>query len=459
MTSKNALGVSDSQLLIKAEQVLARKMHREVEEICNAVLARDPRSFRAHSLLGLSFLDQNKTDAAIRSLKKALNIFPDDPGSIFGMGRAYAVTGRHDLAEQQFRRVIAPMSGNIELLRLLAFSLMSQGKFHEALGYLDQLLLHHPRDADGFNKRGYVLQQFERHADAIGNFSRALLLQPHFPEALNNRANSLKSLDRHAEALLDYDKAISQRPDYALPYSNRSLSLLHLKRFDAAIDSCDQALAIDSGFANALNNKGLVLQKSGRFEESIGFFERALALESGNTGALNNLAYSLSQVGQFAESALCYDELIELRPDYPEAIWNRGLLRLLLGDMPSGWSDMEWRWRFKEFIKRPGQPGTPEWLGDNLNGKSIAVFTEQGFGDLFQFCRYLPKLADLGAKVTLVAPSLVHRLLSTLDPRLTIVEPGRYLQDMDYQCTLLSLPDRFKTDISTIPGAVPYLRA
>ncbi|MEP9387755.1 tetratricopeptide repeat protein [Mesorhizobium sp. KR9-304] len=459
MTKKTVLGQADSKILARAEQALVRRMYGEVESACNDVLSRDPRSSRAHSLLGLSFLEQKKIEAAIRSFKKALRIFPDDVVSIVGLGQAHMELGQHALAEQDLRGALRVMSSNIAALRLLILSLMSQGKFQEALGLLDQVLFSDPLDADSFNKRGYVLQQFDRHADAIGNFSRALLLQPNFPEALNNRGNSLKALDRHEEAIWDYDQAILQRPDYILPYGNRSLSLFQLKRFDEAIESCERALSLDKKFTNALINKGLILQKVGRFDESIDFFEQALGIESGNTTAINNLAYSLQQVQRFDESLACYQKVTMLRPDYPEAIWNRGLHKLLRGDMPSGWSDMEWRWRCKEFTKRPGQAGIPEWRGENLNGSSIAIFTEQGFGDLFQFCRYLPKLADAGARVTIVVPTLVHRLLLTLDPRLKVVSPGKYLTGIDFQCTLLSLPDRFRTDLSTIPAEVPYLRA
>ena len=35
-----------------------------------------------------------------------------------------------------------------------------------------------------------------------------------------------------------------------------------------------------------------------------------------------------------------------------------------------------------------------EWKGENLNGKSILIVSEQGIGDLLQFARYLFYLAD-----------------------------------------------------------------
>lgn len=44
----------------------------------------------------------------------------------------------------------------------------------------------------------------------------------------------------------------------------------------------------------------------------------------------------------------------------------------------------------------------PEWMGEDLSGKSIMVVAEQGFGDQFMFGRYLPLLAARAAKVEIL---------------------------------------------------------
>ncbi|MDF2372036.1 MAG: tetratricopeptide repeat protein [Rhizobiaceae bacterium] len=459
MNRDTALRPSDAQVLNNAEQALARRLFREAEEACNAVLRRNLRSSRAHYLLGLSALGQQKPSEAVRRLKKSLQIFPDDINCIVALGQSFMADNRHGDAEECFRKASRMTKGNEKVLPMLVLSLMNQGKFQDALGPVNQLLLVQPLSADAFGKRGYILQQFDKHPEAIGNFTRALTLQPIFPEALNNRGNSFKALNRHIEAIRDYEEAIAQRPTYALPYSNRGYSLQYLKRYDEALKSCDLALELSDRFTDAHVNKGFILQNMQRYEEALTCYKRALAIDSGNWTAMNNMAYTLRQLGRFAESADFYRRMNKLRPDQPEGLWNQGLLKLLMGDMPSGWSDMEWRWKCKEFMRKPGVKGIPEWLGQNIEGRSIAVFTEQGFGDVFQFCRYLPLLADLGAKVTLVAPVVAHRLLSTLDPRVSIKGLKQTLAETDYQCTLLSLPDRFKTELSTIPTSTPYLFA
>jgi tetratricopeptide (TPR) repeat protein len=459
MRESSNVGLTTAQLLRSAENALKERMYRVVYEVCNDVISRDPECAQAYFLKGLASLQDGNVGGAARDLGKASHLAPRDINYLLSWGQALAKKGAHGDAEDRFRQALKLTPGHPEVLRALGDSLMLQRRFSEAMNCFDEVLIQKPRDADSFNRRGYVLQQLGNQAAALGNFSRALLLQPFFPEAANNRGNALHSLGRHEEALKDFDRAISQRPNYVLPYSNKSNTLTSLKRYDEALECCDKSIGIEPNFAAAHNNRGFVLQKIGRHGEAIESLKRAVALQPGYGEALNNLGFSLQQLRRFDEALGFYEEAIRLQPEYAEAIWNRGLLKLLRGDMPAGWRDMEWRWKCKEFLKKPGQADIVEWSGQDLQGRSIAVFAEQGFGDLFQFCRYLPKLIERGARVTLVIPRKLHSLLSTLDQRIRIWEAGVRLEGVDFQCMLLSLPDRFKTELATIPNAVPYLNA
>ena len=57
----------------------------------------------------------------------------------------------------------------------------------------------------------------------------------------------------------------------------------------------------------------------------------------------------------------------------------------------------------------------PLWLGaEDIAGKTILLHAEQGFGDTLQFCRYVPLVAELGARVILEVPTALHELMRTL---------------------------------------------
>jgi hypothetical protein len=99
------------------------------------------------------------------------------------------------------------------------------------------------------------------------------------------------------------------------------------------------------------------------------------------------------------------------------------------------------------------------WLGSEpVDGKTILLHAEQGFGDTIQFIRYAPLLASQGANVICeVQPELLP-LLSRLEG-IRVVAFGEPLPAFDLHCPMLSLPLAFKTRIETIPAAVPYLTA
>jgi hypothetical protein len=99
----------------------------------------------------------------------------------------------------------------------------------------------------------------------------------------------------------------------------------------------------------------------------------------------------------------------------------------------------------------------PQWDGRPLNGQSILIHTEQGFGDAIQFCRYLPFVSARGGRVFLRSRPELVRLLRCL-PNIEIVTNDAPIPQCDTSCSLLSLPLIFKTRLDSIPATVPFLR-
>src|SRR6185295_3331596 len=55
------------------------------------------------------------------------------------------------------------------------------------------------------------------------------------------------------------------------------------------------------------------------------------------------------------------------------------------------------------------------WRGDDVRGKRMLVFAEQGLGDIIQFARYVPLLSIRGAHVTFLVPPKLLKLLKPLE--------------------------------------------
>jgi protein O-GlcNAc transferase len=101
---------------------------------------------------------------------------------------------------------------------------------------------------------------------------------------------------------------------------------LQAGRLAGALAKFDQALAVVPNHPGVLNNRGVVLEKLGRLEEALAMYERVRQLTPPHPGLLNNCAVVLRKLGRPAEALQRFDQALALKPDYAEALANRGKL-------------------------------------------------------------------------------------------------------------------------------------
>ncbi len=68
-----------------------------------------------------------------------------------------------------------------------------------------------------------------------------------------------------------------------------------------------------------------------------------------------------------------------------------------------------------------------------------------------------PLVAARGARVVLELQPHLVRLAAGFQGAMEVVPAGSPLPPIDFHCPLLSLPERFATDLATIPAEIPYL--
>ncbi|MDX7950952.1 tetratricopeptide repeat-containing glycosyltransferase family protein [Lichenihabitans sp. Uapishka_5] len=328
-----------------------------------------------------------------------------------------------------------------------------------ALTALDRALTLRPAYPAALRAAGRLLDGDNNPEGALHLFRLAIQHGPQDLDAVLDCAALLRRQERLLEAMAIYDDAVPRLSRDALLWNNRGILLHDLGRMDEALVSLDGALALDATLAQAHLNRGMVLVRLERQLEAIQAFGRALALQPAYPEAFSSRGLALKMLGRFDAARADFDAALAIDPGFIYALANRGELDLLLGDLPKGWAEYEYRFfterQEKPALKRP----TPEWRGPTHAVRRLAVFADQGSGDSLQFSRFLPAVAALVPEVTLICLPRLHRALRDVTLGLTVVDAVAEDASFDAQITLSSLPTVFGVDAAQLARSKPYLSA
>ena len=278
---------------------------------------------------------------------------------------------------------------------------------------------------------GVLKAQTGAPAEALELIGAALALKPDAPDALFNYANVLKGVGRTDEALAAYERALAVRPDYpaaqAAAEQTRGLLAEALNRSgndlraaghaQEALADYERALMLAPHYADALNNRAVALWGLGCFEDAVAGFDAALAARPDYVEAHYNRGNTLRDMLRLDEAKQSFDRAIALDADFAPAYRNKGFCALLQGDFAQGLPLYEWRKRLSPPIEGRAYP-QPLWTGaQDVRGKTLFLYSEQGMGDAIQFYRFVAPLLARGARVVLSVQDPLLRLLQNASPK------------------------------------------
>ena len=216
-----------------------------------------------------------------------------------------------------------------------------------------------------------------------------------------------------------------------------------------------RALVLDPLAAAAYGNLGALAERLGDSRQALRRYRQAAALDPAGARFWSNLGSAHYWAGRLAPAGRALDRALALAPDFADARFHRGQLRLLRGDYVQGLVDYESRWE----RRGAGRPrlAIPSWTGEDPRGKRLLVWAEQGHGDTLQFARFVPLLGRRGAEVVLVAPRPLLPLLASLAGVARLMAPGEPLPAADFQAPLMSLPLLLGLGDRTPAPVVSYL--
>ena len=408
---------------------------------------------------GITHLRAGKMLDAQVCAQQALTADPAHADSMHLMSLLTIDAQHFDLAAEWARRAVA-QDPKPQYLFTLGSVLRQQKQFEEALAAFEQATRLKPEVADLWRAVANVMVDLNRTDRAAAAFAHLVKLNPRDRDAAYNAGSLLYRSGKAREALPWLQMSDELQANHAPTLQMRALALFDLDRFDEALADIQRAHDLDPAQADICNNAGAFLHRLGRDEEALAWFDRALQRRPAYPASLCNKGAALTHLHRFDEAMAVYRRSRAIDPGYAEAEWALALLNMLRGNFEAGWTGREVRWRVPDLSIAHFDYIQPKWLGHgSVEGRTVLVHVDEGLGDTIQFVRYVPQLAERGARVVLVVPVSLCGLLSKLPGVAQCLPLDSELPAFDMYCPIGSLPLAFATKLETIPAEVPYLPA
>ena len=375
-------------------------------------------SEKCHELDRVFSLERNNL-AVIEQYKQAVELNPSDPALVNHLGGLYSA------------------SGQIE----------------EALACFKQATELCPSHAIGHINLGRELIRAGENLAAIQCLARAIQLQPDHFEAYYLLGSLQHSLGDRKAAKAWYLLALGFSSAPGSIFVELGIACAEMGEDEKAAEYLLRALDTGQLDGTGYLKVGAGLARAGQIARAIEALGRSIELEP-NAKNWSELGWCQFQLRDPISAEASYREALRCDREHAPAHANLGLTLLLQGNYLEGFEEFEWRWELKNFYHIEGVQA-PLWRGESLEGKTILLHAEQGFGDTLQFLRYVPMVASRGARVLLVVQAALHRLVTNYPGVSECISVGRKLPDIDFHCPLMSLPRVFGTTLASIPGFDP----
>ncbi|MFO1337329.1 MAG: tetratricopeptide repeat protein [Burkholderiaceae bacterium] len=281
-----------------------------------------------------------------------------------------------------------------------------------------------------------------------------------WPDGEIERAFALYQAGADDEALPHAEAALRQAPERADGWT--LLGILHKRasRLDDAEAAYRRAVQLQPLYGDAWNNLGNLLRDRDDRTGALAAYREALRLNPASAEPQHNLGVALEHFGDWDGALAAFDATVQRDPQHADGHWNRALARLLHGQFREGFADYEWRFVRRQPAPRDCPP--PRWDGSPLDGRTLLVWAEQGFGDAIQFLRFLPlvqRLATNGARIVVEVLGEMMGLAARMPGVQVVSQRGGMPPPFDCHVPLMSLPHVLGLADEALPTLAPYVHA
>lgn len=267
-------------------------------ESLNRQLSEDTTNARLYEQRAVLHLARQNPNKAMRDILNAIQLEPENPDFRLTLSDIYMSMGLLENCEESLDKALELDPDNTESMLKLAEINLILRNYKKAIENADRAIAVDKSDPLPHFMKGYTYAEAGDTVNAIKSYLEAVNIDQEY-------------YDAYVQLGIIYSRA-----------QNR-----------LAVDYLNNALNIDPQSIEALYALGMFYQEAGDTANAIESYNKLLVVDPANVYGNYNLGYiHLVMLQQYEKAIEYFDRALEGKPDYFEAIYNKGYCYELLGN-------------------------------------------------------------------------------------------------------------------------------
>mgnify|MGYP000336086832 CR=1 FL=1 len=320
----------------------------------------------------------------------------------------------------------------------------NRGNYNQALRYFTRSWDYDAKNLPIIKMVAECLFQLGNRNVAIQLLAYVLEKNPNDPVVITILGNAALKMELFDLAQKFHQIYIQLLPQDPIGYNNYASALREDGKLDEAITFLQDILPMFPEEEILWNTLGSIVSFRDGGAASIVFYEECLRINPKNVFALNNIAPAYVTVNEIEKAEKAIRKGIDLNPTLAKL--HLFLFGLLLDTkrLEEGWKEYQWRKDGGNILGTIAYNKIPEWRGEDLTGKKIFIFGEQGVGDEILFSWLFNEIIEEADKVGIACTKRLIPLFKNSFKNAEITEySDKFDSKLDFE--LKMFPD---TDLS-----------
>lgn len=206
--------------------------------------------------------------------------------------------------------------------------------------------------------------------------------------------------------------------------------------------------------AHAWCQLGMTLERHGKHREAGDAYATALSRKPDCVRAMVGRAWVHVTFSEFSAASRLLDAAVQLTPDHVSAHFGLLTVAGLTGDYERAMREFEWT---EMAIGKLRHYEQPRWDGGPLEGRTILLWEDAGYGDVIQRMRFIPLVKARSGRIVVESAPALMPLFEQMPEVDRVVATGTALPAFDEHSPFCLLAPVLRIRVPDLPGRIPYV--